>query len=111
MRRRIALAISATMLILPASGLSQTRSRRDAVTAYGGRLNAKGQSADLNSARINNRIPSRIDTRLNLRIERYYPDATQNPTAAFQTNNDDKSRTAPVITPQQPQVISDPYGQ
>lgn len=104
--RALVLALSATML-LPAAAPAQTRSVRDTTTAYGARLNARGQPANLNPARINSRIPSRIDTRLSLRIERYRPDASTNPTAAFQTTTDDKTRTAPVITPPQQQVNID----
>ena len=91
------MALSAAMLVLPVPSMAQTRTVRDTTTAYGARLNAKGQPANLNPARINGRIPSRIDTRLALRVERYRPDATDNPTAAFQTTTDDKSRIAPVL--------------
>jgi hypothetical protein len=70
-------------------------------TAYGARLNAKGQPANLNTARINNRIASRIDTRLDLRIERYRPEAASDPTSAFKSTTNDKSRSAPVIAPSQ----------
>ncbi|WP_298808771.1 hypothetical protein [uncultured Sphingomonas sp.] len=55
---------------------AQTRSVRDTATAYGARLNAKGEPANLNPNRINNRVNSRLDTRLSLRIERYRPDST-----------------------------------
>lgn len=99
--QRIALAFSSALLLgaLPAS--AQTRSVRDTATAYGARLNARGLPANTNPARVNNRIPSRLDSRLSLRIERYRPEASANPTAAFQTQTDDKSRTAPVIAPPQ----------
>lgn len=89
------------LTISPAA--AQTRSVRDTATAFGARLDAKGRPADNNSNRIDNRIDSRINNRLALRIERYRPDSTENPTAAFQTTQDDKSRTAPVIAPPQPQ--------
>lgn len=89
--------------LLSPGASAQTRSVRDTATAYGARLNAKGQPADLNPNRINNRVNSRIDNRLALRIERYRPDSTANPTAAFQTAQDDKSRSAPVVAPPQPQ--------
>lgn len=103
---RALLAFSAALLASTAAS-AQTRSVRDTTTAYGARLNAKGQPANLNPARINNRIPSRIDTRLALRLERYRPNATDNPTAAFQTTTDDKTRTAPVIAPPQQADIDD----
>jgi hypothetical protein len=81
------------------AGVAQTRSLRDTATAYGARLNARGQPANLNQNRLNNRISSRVDSRLELRIERYRPDNTNNPTAAFEVAKDDKSRAAPVTAP------------
>lgn len=71
---------------------------RDTTTAYGARLTAKGTPANLNANRVNNRVNSRIGNRLSLRIERYRPDAA-NPTAAFQTTQEDRARPAPVIAP------------
>jgi hypothetical protein len=96
----VALALSA-LVATPAA--SQTRSVRDTATAYGARLDAKGRPANTNTNRINSRIDSRINSRLALRIERYRPDSTDNPTAAFQATQDDKSRAAPVIAPPQSQ--------
>ncbi len=93
----------------PALGLAQTHSAHDTATAYGTRLNAKGQPADRNPAHINNRIASRIDNRLDLRIERYRPEATGDPGAAFRTTVNDKSRTVPVIAPP-PQQEIDGFG-
>jgi hypothetical protein len=86
-------------LIFASAGVAQTGSVRDTATAYGARLNAKGQPAALNQNRVNNRINSRIDSRLSLRIERYRPDSANNPTAALAAATDDKSRTAPVVAP------------
>lgn len=83
------------------SAPAQTRSIRDTATAYGARLNARGQPADLNPNRVNSRVDNRTNNRLALRIERYRPDSSDNPTAAFQAIQDDKSRSAPVIVPQQ----------
>ena len=91
-------------LLLPAlapglttNAAAQTRSARDTVTAYGARLTAQGQPANRNGRRVNSRIPSRLDNRLSLRIERYRVDATADPTAAYRTGNDDRSRNAPVV--------------
>lgn len=99
----VALAVSGVALLGPVTVLAQTRSIRDTTTAYGARLNAKGLPANTDPARINNRISSRLDNRLSLRIERYCPEASANPTAAFQAaTTDDYSRTAPVIAPPQP---------
>lgn len=93
--------LSRAMIVLlglvPASASAQTRSVRDTATAYGARLNAKGLPADKNPNRVNSRVDSRINNRLALRVERYRPDNTDNPTAAFQAAQTDKSRTAPVI--------------
>lgn len=98
----VALALSGAALLGPVTVLAQTRSGRDTATAYGARLNAKGEPANTNPAGINNRIPSRLENRLSLRTEHYRPEASANPTAAFQAITDDKSRTAPVIAPPQP---------
>jgi hypothetical protein len=101
-----ALALCATML--PATSASgQTRSVRDTATAYGARLNARGQPANLNPARINSRLPSRLDSRLALRIERYRPNASDNPIDAFRTPTDDKSRSAATLPQTQPPVDID----
>ena len=75
---------------IPAS--AQSRSARDTATAYGARLNAKGEPANLNPSRINDRVNSRLDTRLSLRVERYRPDSTNNPTAAFAVRPADNAR-------------------
>ena len=96
----VALALSA-LVATPAA--SQTRSVRDTATTYGARLDAKGRPANTNTNRIDSRIDSRINNRLALRIERYRPDSTDNPTAAFQATQDDKSRATPVIAPPQSQ--------
>ncbi len=107
--QRIALAFSGALLLGAVPASAQTRSVRDTATAYGARLNARGLPANTNPARVNNRIPSRLDSRLSLRIERYRPEASVNPTAAFQVQTDDKSRTAPVIAPP-PQTDPDDNG-
>jgi len=91
-------------LTLGTAGQAQTRSVRQAATTYGARLTAKGQPANLNENRINNRVISRIDIRLSLRIERYRPESSSNPTAAYQKPLDDRSRTAPKIQPIQQQL-------
>lgn len=97
-----------TAVVFPATpSFAQTRSPRQTATAYGARLNAKGQSANLNTARVNNRIASRIDTRLDLRIERYRPEAASDPTSAFKSTTNDKSRSTPVIAPPQQINIDD----
>ena len=95
-------------IVCAAPSLAQTRSVRDTATAYGARLNARGLPANTNPARVNNRVPSRIENRLSLRIERYRPEASTNPTAAFQAATSDGSRTAPVIAPPQPVDGDDP---
>lgn len=84
-------------LAWPAIVAAQTRSARDAVTAYGARLNARGQPADLNQSRVNNRVNSRVDTRLSLRVERYRADA--DPITAFTTPVTDNSRVGTTMTP------------
>ncbi len=99
--------ILSTIVVASGSSIAQTRSVRDTTTAYGARLNAKGQPANLNRARINNRVASRIDSRIDLRIERYRPEAAADPGAAFGTTMNDKTRITPVIAPPQQQNAGD----
>lgn len=80
------------MLALGVAAGAQTRSARDTATAYGARLNAKGEPANLNPNRINNRVRSRLDTRLSLRVERYRLDSTNDPAAAFAVRATDNAR-------------------
>ena len=77
---------------------AQTNTAKSTREAYGVRLDAKALPNDVNTARINSRIDSRIDNRLALRLERYRIGQTANPTAAFSTRTDDKSRSAPNVT-------------
>ncbi|WP_174298513.1 hypothetical protein [Sphingomonas bacterium] len=98
MKRGIGIGIvMVAVLAGPASG--QTRTVRDTATAYGARLNATGVPANTNALRLNDRTNSRIENRLSLRIERYQPDATANPTAAYKTAQSDNVRAAPIIAP------------
>lgn len=96
--KRLILMATVTLTISTA-GQAQTGSVREAATTYGARLTAKGQPANLNESRINSRVISRIDSRLSLRIERYRPESSSNPTAAYQKTWDDQSRAAPRIKP------------
>lgn len=106
-RSVVVTAILPAIFLASGSSVAQTHSVRDTATAYGARLNAKGQPSNLNPARINNRVASRIDNRINLRIERYRPEAAADPGAAFRTTMVDKTRTAPVIAQPQQQNIDD----
>ncbi|MBP2513748.1 hypothetical protein [Sphingomonas sp. PvP018] len=90
------------MLCLATAATAQTRNARDTATAYGARLNAKGEPAGLNQNRNNNRINSRLDTRLKLRIERYQPDSVIDPTGAFATQVNDNARIGTATTLQRP---------
>lgn len=83
-------------VLAPMAAEAQTRGVRDTATAYGARLNAKGQPANLNPNRINNRVNSRIENRLALRVERYRVENTSDPAAAFAAPVTDNSRTTPV---------------
>ena len=98
-RRKIArLAVLtglAAVFVLSHPILAQTRGVRDTATAYGARLNGKGEPASLNKNRLNNRLESRIENRLSLRIERYRIDNIKDPTAAFEVATDDRSRLVP----------------
>lgn len=104
MKSRLAGGIAALVATAAVAGAAaaQTRSVRDTATAYGARLNARGAPANSNPNRISNRVDNRINGRVALRIERYRPDSTENPTAAFATPQDDRSRITPVITPAAP---------
>lgn len=86
---------SAAVLILSHPIQAQTRGVRDTATAYGARLNGKGEPANLNKNRLNDRLDSRIENRLSLRIERYRIDSIKDPTAAFEVATDDRSRLVP----------------
>lgn len=94
---KLATALAVLALTIPVAVVAQTRSARDTATTYGARLDAKGLPANLSENRVNNRVDNRISNRLSLRIERYRPNSADNPTAAFQMTQDDKSRSAPVI--------------
>lgn len=78
-------------------GVAQTRTVRETATAYGARLTARNEPADANALRINNRVRSRIENRISLRIERYKPGNEADPTAAFSRTPTDGTRAAPII--------------
>lgn len=104
-RQRIAVIATATgaaVLCLATAATAQTRNARDTATAYGARLDAKGEPAGLNQNRNNNRLNSRLDTRLKLRVERYQPDSTTDPTGAFATQVTDNARIGTATTLQRP---------
>jgi len=91
--QRIVVPAAVAAILLPGiSAGAQTRSVRDTVTAYGARLDARGEPANLNPNRVNNRINSRLDTRLSLRIERYRPDINNDPATAFAVRPTDNAR-------------------
>ena len=98
--RRVAVfaAVAFAAFSLIAEANAQTRTARDTATAYGARLDAKGEPADLRPNRINNRINSRLETRLNLRVERYRPDNTNDPAAAFAVQTTDNARVGTETT-------------
>ena len=103
-QRIAAIATGAGVLCLATAAVAQTRTARDTATAYGARLDAKGEPAGLNQNRNNNRINSRLETRLRLRIERYQPDSMADPTAAFATQLTDNARIGTASTlPSQPE--------
>lgn len=98
------LGIAFVLAVVAASpAVAQTRSVRDTATAYGARLNAKGQPAALNANRVNNRIDNRLDNRLAVRVERYRPDSIDHPTATLTVAPDDGTHVSPVLAPPQPQ--------
>ncbi len=102
-----ALAITASSLGTVVG--AQTRTARDTTTAYGARLNAKGEPTNLNPKRINNRVNSRLETRLSLRVERYRTDSTNSPAAAFAVKSTDNTRvgTKTTLSPLSTSTLSD----
>lgn len=102
-----ALAITASSLGTAVD--AQTRTARDTTTAYGAKLNAKGEPTDLNPKRINNRVNNRLETRLSLRVERYRTDSTNNPAAAFAVKSTDNARvgTKTTLSPLSTSALSD----
>ena len=94
----------AALLLIAAAGpaLGQARTVRQTATTYGARLNATAEPANLNSARLNNRVESRLNSRLGLRVERFRVGNAADPTAAYRVPVTDGSRTAPVVTPPAP---------
>lgn len=113
--RIVVLAMMAAATLSPCSSAgAQTRSARDTTTAYGARLNARGEPANLNPNRINDRVNSRLDTRLSLRVERYRPESSNDPAAAFAVQPTDNVRVgtdttlAPLATTSSPSA-SQPY--
>lgn len=108
-QRIAAIATGAGVLCLATAGVAQTRTVHDTATAYGARLDAKGEPAGLNPSRNNNRINSRLDTRLRLRIERYQPDSITNPTAAFAAKVSDNARIGTETTLPRSSQIGNSY--
>ena len=94
----VALGIIAAVLPPGATAGAQMHSARDTATAYGARLNAKGEPANLNPSRINNRVSNRLETRLSLRVERYRPNSTNDPAAAFAVRSTDSVRVGNATT-------------
>lgn len=104
--RCIAFLCVITIATLPLGSITdaQTRSVRDTATAYGARLNAKGEPANLNPNRINNRL----DRRLSLRVERYRPQNTNDPATAFDVQPTDNARvgTATTLSSSSPALLT-----
>ena len=89
----------ASLTLIASTASAQVRSVREAATTYGARLDRQEISGNANQHRINNRAASRINNRLSLRLERYRPDITSNPTDTFATMQSDGSRISPVVSP------------
>lgn len=81
----------------PGKASAQSRTIRGTATAYGARLNARGEVQNLNPARINNRVNNRVSNRIRLRIERFVPDDSLNPTSAYRVPIDDGVRRPLII--------------
>ncbi|WP_375391572.1 hypothetical protein [uncultured Sphingomonas sp.] len=76
------------------AGAQTTNTVRSTKEAYGVRLNANGEPADLNPLRVNNRLATRVNGRLDLRVQRYRVNNSADPTAAYRAPLDDGSRRA-----------------
>lgn len=98
-------SLAALIAAIPVS--AQTRTVRQTATAYGARLNANAEPQGLNEARWNNRVDTRLNTRLGLRIERFRVGPQADPAAAFKAPVDDRSRTAPAVAPPSPPANQD----
>lgn len=81
----------------PGQASAQSRTIRGTATTYGARLNARGEVQNLNPARINNRVNNRVSNRIRLRIERFVPDESLNPTSAYRVPVDDGTRRPLVV--------------
>jgi hypothetical protein len=88
----IAIFAATGILLLDTAVGAQTHTVRDTATAYGARLNAKGEPAGLNPNRINSRANNRVETRLSLRIERYRPDSITYPATTYSVQPTDNAR-------------------
>lgn len=104
---KVAIAATAVGLLMHTSGFAQTRSVHDTATAYGARLNSKGQPDNSGQNRVGGRVENRIPTRLSLRIERYQPESTDNPTAGYQASQNDGSRNVSAMKSVQQQQQTD----
>ncbi|WP_419808522.1 hypothetical protein [Sphingomonas sp.] len=87
----------ALLMILALTGpaFAQTRTVRQTATTYGARLNADAEPAALNQNRLNSRLDTRVNNRLSLRIERFRVATTQGLAQAYAAPTDDGSRRAP----------------
>ena len=84
-----------------------TSTVRSTKEAYGARLNANGEPADLNPLRVNNRLTTRVNGRLHLRVQRYRVNNSADPTAAYRAPLDDGSRSAPPAPVTPPPIDED----
>lgn len=84
-----------------------TNTIRSTREAHGVRLNANGEPADLNPLRVNNRLATRVNGRLDLRVQRYRVNNGVDPTAAYRAPLDDGSRSALPASVKAPPVDED----
>lgn len=94
------LLVLAGLVLATPIAAQQASSSRDVRQAYGSPIDRQalpivGRGA---TSRLPTRINNRINNRLNLRVQRYNFTPTD-PTAAYRSSQDDRSRVAPAVDP------------
>lgn len=85
-KQACAIILPFLLLLTTGAAVAQTASVQSTVEAYGARLNNPGEPAKpLNVRRYNNRIDSRLDNRISLRIERFRVGAPMDPLASIRS--------------------------
>lgn len=85
-KQACAIILPFLLLLTAGTGAAQTTSVQSTVEAYGARLNNPSEpTKPLNARRYNNRIDSRLDNRISLRIERFRIGSPMDPLASIRS--------------------------